>query len=295
MNHLFRELAPISDAAWAEIDGEATRTLTHFLAARKLVDFEGPLGYDHVGRQPRSTRAARESAVDGRHRHPPPGAAPGRAAPPFTLDRAELDSIDRGACDADLDPVVDAAGRWPGPRTRSCSTATRAGGIAGIGGRRRTPRSRSTDDFTRYPNHVAKAVARLKAAGIGGPYAIALGPRCYAGVIETTEKGGYPLLQHLGLILGGPVVWAPAVDGAIVLSQRGGDFELTVGQDVSIGYRTHDADTVTLELQESVTFVAPYARGGDRPALPRLSRAARVHDGPGDGSPPTHYVDGPCM
>ena len=96
----------------------------------------------------------------------------------------------------------------------------------------------------------------LKEAGIGGPYAIALGPRCYAGVIETTEKGGYPLLQHLGLILGGPVVWAPAVDGAIVLSQRGGDFNLTIGQDVSIAYSSHDADTVTLELQETLGFVA---------------------------------------
>ncbi len=97
----------------------------------------------------------------------------------------------------------------------------------------------------------------LKQAGIGGPYAIALGPRCYAGVIETTEKGGYPLLQHLGLILGGPVIWAPAVDGAIVLSERGGDFTLTIGQDTSIAYKEHDADTVTLELQETATFVAP--------------------------------------
>ena len=48
MNHLLRELAPISDAAWAEIDSEATRTLTHFYAARKLVDFDGPLGYDYT-------------------------------------------------------------------------------------------------------------------------------------------------------------------------------------------------------------------------------------------------------
>ncbi|NLD78506.1 MAG: bacteriocin family protein, partial [Acidimicrobiales bacterium] len=53
-----------------------------------------------------------------------------------------------------------------------------------------------------------------------------------------------------------PVVWAPAVDGAIVLSQRGGDAELTIGEDVSIAYKSHDADTVTLELQESATFVA---------------------------------------
>ena len=99
-------------------------------------------------------------------------------------------------------------------------------------------------------------MAILKGAGIAGPYAIALGPRCYAGVIETTEKGGYPVLHHLGLILGGPVVWAPAVDGALVISQRGDDFELTIGQDVSIAYRSHDADSVTLELRETLGFIA---------------------------------------
>src|SRR4029078_13121221 len=97
-----------------------------------------------------------------------------------------------------------------------------------------------------YPSHVAKAVAILRAADVGGPYAIALGARCFTGVIETTERGGYPVFEHLRMILGGPVVWAPAVDGAIVLSQRGGDFELVVGQDLAIGYASHTATTLAL-------------------------------------------------
>ena len=58
---------------------------------------------------------------------------------------------------------------------------------------------------------------------------------------ETTEHGGYRRSEHLRQILGGPVVWAPAVEGAVVLSQRGGDFELTVGQDFSIGYLAIDS------------------------------------------------------
>ena len=49
-------------------------------------------------------------------------------------------------------------------------------------------------------------------------------------------------------------MWAPAVDGAVVLSQRGGDFELTVGQDFAIGYRSSDAASVDLYLEESTTF-----------------------------------------
>ena len=94
----------------------------------------------------------------------------------------------------------------------------------------------------------------LQTAGIAGPYSVALGPRCYTGVVETTEMGGYPVLEHLRLITGGPVLWAPGVDGAIVLSTRGADFELTLGQDVSIGYLDHDATSVHLYLEESFTF-----------------------------------------
>ena len=262
MNHLFRELAPVSEAAWSEIDAEATRTLKHFLAARKLVDFDGPHGY------------AKSSISLGRLEPLPAGpgddvvAARRKVLPlvelrrSFTLDRAELDSIDRGACDADLDPVVDACRAFALAEDSLVFDGFAAGDMVGIAGASPHAPIALTEDFSWYPNHVAGAVATLKAAGIDGPYAIALGPRCYAGVIETTEKGGYPLLQHLGLILGGPVVWAPAVDGAIVVSQRGGDFELTVGQDASIGYRSHDATTVTLELQESIAFVAPNPEAG---------------------------------
>ena len=117
------------------------------------------------------------------------------------------------------------------------------------------------DDYSRYPSLVARAVAALREAAVDCPYGIALGPQCYRGVIETTESGGYPVLQHLRLILEGPVVWAPTVDGAGVVSMRGGDFELVSGQDLSIGYASHDADSVTLYVEESMTFrnLAPEA------------------------------------
>jgi uncharacterized linocin/CFP29 family protein len=63
-------------------------------------------------------------------------------------------------------------------------------------------------------------------------------------------------MEQVRLITRGPLVWAPAVDGAIVLSLRGGDFELVAGEDFSIGYASHDLDAVTLFLEESITFTA---------------------------------------
>ena len=102
--------------------------------------------------------------------------------------------------------------------------------------------------------YVARAVSTLRAAGVGGPYAIALGSTSYTGVVETAEGGGYLVLEHLDRILGGPVVWAPAVQGAVVLSQRGGDFVLTVGQDLSLGYDATVDDSVRLYMEESLMF-----------------------------------------
>ena len=117
-----------------------------------------------------------------------------------------------------------------------------------------------SDDYSAYPGVVAEALNRLRTAGVGGPYAIALGPRCYTGLTRTTV-GGYPVLEHVRRLLDGPIVWAPGIDGAAVLSQRGGDFELTVGQDFSIGYLSHTESAVRLYLQESFAFrvLAPEA------------------------------------
>jgi uncharacterized linocin/CFP29 family protein len=230
VNHLLRELAPVSGEAWGAIDEEASRTLRHFLAARKVVDFSGPHGWSHsaetLGRvDPLGTAPA--AGVDAAIRHMQPLA---ELRTPFELSRRELEAIDRGSRDYDLQVVIDAARQAASAEDAAVFHGYDAAGIAGI------------SDSTPH------------APIIGGPFAIALGPRCYTGVIETTEHGGYPVLEHIRLILGGPVVWAPAVDGAIVVSLRGGDFQLTCGQDFSIGYVDHDADTVRFYLEESMTF-----------------------------------------
>jgi uncharacterized linocin/CFP29 family protein len=253
MNHLHRELAPITGDAWAEIDEEASRTLRHYLTARRIVDFAGPKGWEHAaettGRVDSLAAPSKEVSAGARGVQPLVELRAG-----FTLARAELDAIARGANDAELDPVRNAARHLALAEDAAVFEGYQAGRIAGIG--ECTPHQSLviSKSYSDYPSTVARAVATLQGEGIGGPYAIALGPRCYTGVIETTEHGGYPLLEHLRLILGGPALWAPAVDGAIVLSTRGGDFELVVGQDVSIGYLDHDAENVRLYLEESFTF-----------------------------------------
>lgn len=256
MNHLFRELAPISDRAWDEICDEATRVLRQFLSARKTVDVEGPHGWEHSAEPTGRVASLPEAPQDG-------VAGSVRLVQPlvelradFDLPLAELAALDRGADDGDLEPVAEAARRIALAEDRSVFRGYASGQIRGVV--EASPHAPITisDDYEEYPSWVARAVATLQLEGVEGPYAIALGPRCYRGVVETTQRGGYPVFEHIRNILDGPIIWAPSVDGAVVVSRRGGDFVLTLGQDISVGYRSHDSEKVSLYLEESMTFRA---------------------------------------
>jgi len=254
VNHLFRELAPISDAAWKEIDTEAKRSLENFLAARRLVDFSGPHGWASAAVTLGTVEALADSpepGVDGAKRQVQTYV---EFRSPFTLKRAELDAIERGHTSPDLDPVVDAARRIAAAEDKAVFHGYPAGDIEGIAEVSPHDAIEIGDAFGSYPKWTAMAVAQLRDAGVEGPYGIALGPNCYAGILETTEDGGYPVLERLRLILNGPVIYAPAVDGAVVLSLRGEDFELYSGEDFSIGFDSADGENVNLFLEESLTF-----------------------------------------
>jgi len=254
VNHLFRELAPISDDAWEQVDAEARRSLKHYLAARRVVDFDGPLGWGASSVELGRIEPLPASPADGVE------AARRKVLPlvelraPFSLARAELAAAERGASDLDLSAVIAASQLAALAEDSAIFHGYGAGDISGIVPSSPHEAIAIGDDYSHYPEHVARAVARLRGAGIAGPYAIAMGARCFTGVIETTEHGGYPVFEHLRNILGGDVIWAPAVDGAVIVSQRGGDFEITVGQDLSIGYTGADADSVQLYIEESLAF-----------------------------------------
>jgi uncharacterized linocin/CFP29 family protein len=255
MNHLLRQLAPISDAGWDLLDEEARERLRPPLAARRLVDFSGPHGWRHSATNLGRIDGIDAPAADG------VDAAQRRLLPlvelraEFSVSRSELADNDRGAFDADLEGLDEAAQRIAIAENVAVFHGWAKAGIAGIAEAspvRPQPLGASAED---YPRPVARAVEALREVGVEGPYGLALGPDEYTRVIETAEHGGYPLFDHLAKILDGPIVWAPGVKGAVVLSLRGGDFLFESGQDLAIGYSHHDADAVHLYLEESFSFV----------------------------------------
>ena len=254
MNHLLRSLAPISDAGWDLVDQEARERLAGALAARQLVDFSGPHGWDHsattLGRS-EAVGGAPCQGVDARQRRVLPLV---ELRSDFGLSREELRAGDRGAEDVDLSSLDEAARQIARAENIAVFHGYGEAGIVGVTEASSRDPIALSEDYDAYPGHVAKAVELLRRVGVGGPYGLALGTAGYTGVIESTEHGGYLVFDHLGKILDGPIVWAPGVEGAVVLSLRGGDFLFESGQDLSVGYDSHDADAVRLYLEESFSF-----------------------------------------
>ncbi|MBX9945003.1 MAG: bacteriocin family protein [Reyranella sp.] len=254
-NHLFRDLAPITEVGWKEIENEAKRTLRALLGARRVVDFKGPLGWGasdvELGRADPVASPPQAKSVQARLRRIQPLV---ELRIVFEVARAELDAIDRGARDPDLESVTSAAREMALAEDRAIFHGYAAAQITGIcqaQARMSVPLGASHAD---YPGAVSAALMKLHDDGIGGPFAVVLSEQLYKDLASRTDEG-YPILSHVQRLVEGEIVWAPGLDGGAVISLRGGDFELTVGQDFSIGYLDHNAERVRLYIEESFTFL----------------------------------------
>lgn len=253
MDLLRRSLAPILPEAWQAIDDAARPVLEMNLAGRKLFDLEGPHGWTHA-----AINTGRLTLIDAQ---PVPDVHAGlrtvqpvvELRTPFRLPLMELDSVGRGSTNPDLDPVVRAAERIALAEERAIFKGWREAGITGV--RETTPHAPiAVAGAASYAEAIIEAQEVLRGIGVGGPYALVLGPDSYEELLAATEHG-YPVVKQVGrTLVDGPIVRSPALEGALLVSVRGGDYQISVGQDLAIGYVTHDRDEVELYITESFTF-----------------------------------------
>jgi uncharacterized linocin/CFP29 family protein len=173
---------------------------------------------------------------------------------PFELDRQQIDDVERGANDSDWQPAKDAAQKIACAEDRVIFGGYHAAGIGGIRQGTSNPIMTLPDDVRSYPDAIAQALNQLRLVGVNGPYSVLLGAEAYTALAVTSDNG-YPVLEHVRKLVKDEIIWAPAITGAFVLTTRGGDFDLHIGQDVSIGYLSHTESVVRLYLQESLTFL----------------------------------------
>src|ERR1700733_8080619 len=205
MNNLHRELAPISDAAWAQIEEEATRTLKRHLAGRRVVDVQGPAG---VGLSAVGTGHLRKilppsKGIVARQRDVK---ALVELRVPFDLDRHAIDDVDRGANDSDWQPAKDAARQIAFAEDAAIFEGYDAAGIEGIRQGTSNPITMLPADVRNYPDAIAQSLSQLRLVGVNGPYSVLLGADAYTALAETSDHG-YPVLEHVKRLVNDQIIW----------------------------------------------------------------------------------------
>lgn len=250
---LRREMAPISDKSWKEIELQGSRILKGNLTARKLVDFQGPLGLEFAAVSLGRLRvdAASEASEVGWGVHKVLPLVEIRV--PFSLPLWELDNVERGARDPDLGSMTDAARKAALFEETALFHGFPGAGIRGMLQDSTNPPVVLSPDRSRLTESVELALLAIQEREIGGPYALVLGTEPFKWLMAG-EPDAYPLRNRISALVAGGIHWSPVLEGGAVLSRRGGDFEMTVGMDMSIGYKLHDAQEVELYFAESFAF-----------------------------------------
>ncbi len=251
---LKRSFAPIVGSAWDEIDTQAKTVLRGNLSARTLVDFNGPHGWTlsavNLGKV---TINQKEGSL--------PGVAWGKREVlpliefrvPFKLNIEDLDNLERGLKNPDLDPLDEAGRKAALFEERAIYYGLKKAGIEGILSSSSHKPIDLPGDPENYQEIIETGIVTIQKSGIGGPYYLVLGSLPYQ-LLQQGDKRGYPLFKRVKDMLRGDILWSPAIEGGALISGRGGDYELTVGQDLSIGYLNHDTAQVELFIAESFTF-----------------------------------------
>lgn len=247
---LYRELAPISEEAWKEIDERASEVLKNYLSGRRVVKVTGPKGWDYNV----VTEGRLENLVDeeklcyGTYQALPLVEA--RAE--FEMDRWELDNLNRGAKDVDYTPLENAVKEIALFEENAIYNGLEKAYIEGIIPSVEGESIIFGNDSVAAMNAISEGVLRLKAAYAEGPYTLIVGKDIYKTI--KSQDASYPLEEKIKEVIGGDIVFSFAIDGAILVPYDHDDLELIIGKDFSIGYQSSDKKKVRLFVAESFTF-----------------------------------------
>jgi uncharacterized linocin/CFP29 family protein len=252
MDILRQSFAPISSHAWEEINDEAKAILKSVLSARKFVDVEGPKGIDTasvpVGKLKIPANQDKNDVKFGIHQVMPLV----EARIPFELDIWELDDIERGSEDVDFDNLHEAAKKIALFEEKAIFEGFTQANIVGLLKASEHKPIKIGGNAENIAEVLNQALIMFSNEGIEGDFNLVAGQELYQ--IINSQSKGYPLRKHIKEIIGGDIILSKNIKGGLIVSARGGDFRLTLGQDFSIGYESHTGTTVKLYFTESFTF-----------------------------------------
>lgn len=254
MDILKRNLAPISSEAWELIDSTAKIALQNYLSARKVVSVNGPMGWSCTavpeGRLDSIKLDSEEEGLGaGNYKVKPLTEV--RAV--FHLSKWELDNIARGAKDIALDSLEEAAKKIALFEESAIYNGNAGAGIKGIVEEAgcKMELGEEAEDIV---ENIAKAMGVLNDNLGQRPYTLVVSEELYGKISK--EIDDVSLYKTIREMISGDIISSKAIDCAVLVPQNDEDFEMTVGQDFSIGYEWDDPKTVQLFITESFTFRA---------------------------------------
>jgi uncharacterized linocin/CFP29 family protein len=251
MDILKRSHAPITEGAWDIINDQAKKIFNSILSARKFVDVEGPKGLEYeavsIGRLdvPENQKGKIKYGIN-------------QVLPlietrsSFSLDLWELDNAARGAKDLNLDVMDKAAFNIGEFEEKLIYNGFPRANVTGLKEVNKNKSYKYPEKIESLPETISRLISEFVKSSVEGPYSLVLSTDRWEKL--SSFVNGYPLKKVIKDLIGGNIILAPAIDDAYLVSTRGGDFRLTVGQDLSIGYQSHDHKNVNLYFMESFTF-----------------------------------------
>ncbi len=254
MDLLKRSLAPVTPEAWEVIDEQAVNVLKGSLSARRFVDVKGPFGWNFhgwpVGRLSVSDSPFVEGTEHGIRQIQPLV----EVRVPFSMSRWDLDDISRGSKTTDLTELENAAKKIALFEEKAVYTGMDSGCIVGMDKSADNHAVAVPKDDDGMIGALAQAAMALKDRSVEGPYCLVCQRELWKRIVTVSK--GYPLKKRIEAIAEKTVL-SPIVDRSFLVSLRGGDMELVLGQDLSIGYSGTSQGTVDLYITESFTFSIP--------------------------------------
>ncbi|MFP4621946.1 MAG: family 1 encapsulin nanocompartment shell protein [Bacteroidales bacterium] len=252
MDILRKSLAPITEVAWEEINDQARVVFQNVLTARRFADVEGPKGFAYggvsLGRLNVDSNQKEDAVKYGINRLQPLM----ETRKSFKLNIWELDNVVRGAADVDLEAMEKAAKEMGQFEERAIYLGFEKACIQGL-------KEVSDHDVRSFPQDgkeilktLANSISAMRGSFVEGPYHLVLGTDKWQNLHIHT--GGYPLKRQVEDLIGGEIILNPNVEEGFLVSGRGGDFQLILGQDIAIGYESHNEKEVQLYFTESFTF-----------------------------------------
>lgn len=250
MDILKRELAPISQSVWDEIDNRAREVFESYLSARQIVSLKGPLGlnYTVVPEGRIGVNEEKDGVNYGLYKVKPLV----ETRVEFELDKTELDNLERGALDLELDSLEEAVRKSALFEENAIYNSLENAQIKGLDEASKNDPIQLGESSSDIMEAVTDGMLKLKEAFVGDNYVLVVGPKIWKKINKLSEN--YPLMRKLEETLGNKVMFSHVVDGALLLPVDHGDLEMTLGKDFSIGFDSVNGNKVKFFIMETFTF-----------------------------------------